>query len=492
MAVVDLAPGVADFSARSHPILIGGEWRRADGGDPIAVIDPAMGKTNGAIGESSLQDVDAAVAAARAGFENGPWPTMKPGARARLLQQVADKMEAHAEELAQLESIDNGKPLMFARGDVAASIGAMRYYADWADKIHGSTHNINMPGDYHVSTLKEAVGVAALIVPWNYPLVMAAMKLGPCLAAGCTAVLKPAEDTSLTALRLGQLMLDAGLPPGVVNIVTGLGHTAGSALIHHPGIDKIAFTGSTDTGRLVARAAADGLKKVSLELGRKSPNIIIPDADLARAIPGSAMGIIYNSGQTCTAPSRLYVHESVADEVIAGIAAVGASLKIGPGLDETSQLGPLVSRRQFDRVSGYLAAGASEGAVLAAGGKRFGEQGFFFEPTVMRHTRNDMRVVREEIFGPVLVVQTFRDEDEALRLANDTQYGLAGVVWTRDLGAGHSMARRLKAGIIGVNTAGGADWDVPLGGYKQSGIGRENGREGLENYLQTKSVFAAL
>jgi phenylacetaldehyde dehydrogenase len=492
MALLELAAATQSFLTRTHGLLIGNRWHPASGGDPIRVINPADGKAISAIGESSTGDIDSAVAAARKAFDSGPWPGMKPGERSRIIYRLADAMEAHAEELAQLETLDNGKPIRWARGDIFASIGAIRYYAGWADKIHGSTHNVNMPGNYHVYTLKEPVGVVAQIVPWNYPLVMAAMKLGPALAAGCTIVLKPAEDTSLSALRLGEIIVEAGLPEGVVNIVTGLGRTVGAALAAHKGIDKIAFTGSTATGKAIAQVAAADLKKVSLELGGKSPNIIMADANLEAAIPSSAMGIFYNSGQTCMAPSRLYVHKSVADKVISGIAAVGASLKIAPGLDETSELAPLVSQRQFDRVSAYVAAGKASGAEIASGGKRVGNEGFFFEPTVIAQTRNDMKIVREEIFGPVLVVQTFNDADEAMTLANDNDYGLAAAIWTQNIGQAHRMAKAVKSGIVGINTAMGADWDVPLGGYKQSGIGRENGRDGLELYLQTKSVFTAI
>ncbi|MEM8917422.1 MAG: aldehyde dehydrogenase family protein [Pseudomonadota bacterium] len=492
MALINLTPETQSFIAKDKKLLIGSQWHDAGSEALIDVINPADGQRISGISDASNADVDKAIAAARRAFEAGPWPEMKPGERSRLIYQIADKMEAHAEELAQLETLDNGKPINFARGDVFASIGAIRYYAGWADKIHGSTHNINMPGDHHVYTIKEPVGVVALIVPWNYPLVMAAMKLGPALAAGCTAILKPAEDTSLSALRLGELMLEAGLPEGVLNIVTGYGHTVGSALINHPGIDKIAFTGSTATGKVIAHAAAEGLKKVSLELGGKSPNIIMADADLEKAIPASAMGIFFNSGQTCTAPSRLYVHEDIKDEVIKGIAEVGKSMKIAPGLDEESMMGPLVSAKQFERVTSYIEAGQEEGAEIAAGGVRHGDQGYFLEPTIIDQTSNEMKVVKEEIFGPVLVTQSFKTEEEALALANDTEYGLAGAVWTQDISTGHRMARKIKAGILGINTAMGADWDVPLGGYKQSGIGRENGREGLELYLNTKSVFTTL
>jgi len=492
MPLIDLIPETSSFIAKDKKILIGGQWSDASSDGRVDVVNPSDGATLSAISDASAADVDRAVAAARKAFDEGPWPTMKPGERAAMIHALADTMMAHHEELSQLETLDTGKPINSSRGEVFASIGAIRYYAGWADKITGTTHNINMPGDHHVYTLKEPVGVAALVVPWNYPMVMAAMKLGPCLAAGCTAVLKPAEDTSLTALRLGELFLEAGLPEGVLNIVTGYGATAGNALINHKGIDKIAFTGSTVTGKVIAHAAAEGLKKVSLELGGKSPNIIMPDADLEKAIPASAMSIFWNTGQTCTAASRLYVHEDIKDEVIAGVAEVGKSLKLGAGLDEDTQIGPIVSEKQFDKVQDYIELGASEGAEIASGGKRHGNSGFFIEPTVIANTTNDMRVVREEIFGPVLVTQTFKTEDEAIALANDSDYGLAGSVWTGDVATAHRMARRIKAGIIGINNASGADWDVPLGGYKQSGVGRENGRDGLELYLQTKSVFTTL
>ena len=492
MALIELAPETSAFLGKDKKILIGADWNDPSTDDAIDIVNPADGNVLGRIANAAVADVDRAVKAARKAFDEGPWPHMKPGERALLMNRIANLMEVNAEQLAQLETLDNGKPINFARGDIAAAIGAIRYYAGWADKIQGSTYNINMPGEYHVYTIKEPVGVAALVVPWNYPLVMAAMKLGPCLAAGCTAVLKPAEDTSLTALRLGEIMLEAGLPEGVLNIVTGYGHTAGAALVNHPAIDKIAFTGSTATGKIIAHSAAEGLKKVSLELGGKSPNIIMPDADLEAAIQASALGIFYNSGQTCTAPSRLYVHEDVKDEVIKGIAAFGKSLKIAPGLDDESQLGPLVSAKQFERVTSYIEKGLSEGAEVFSGGARHGNSGYFLEPTVITGTTNDMTVVREEIFGPVLVTQSFSSEDEVVALANDSNYGLAGCVWTRDVTAAHTMARKIKAGIIGVNMAMGADWDVPLGGYKQSGIGRENGRDGLELYLNTKSVFMQL
>lgn len=492
MALIDLSPATLSFLAKDKKLLIGGSWRDGSSDGEVAVINPSNGEKISAIADAAEADVNAAVAAARKAFDEGPWPHMLPRERADLLQTIASAIAANAEELAQLETLDTGKPINSARGEVFAAVGAMRYYAGWADKITGTTHSVSMPGDHHVYTIKEPVGVAALVIPWNYPIVMAGMKLGPCLAAGCTAVLKPAEDTSLTALRLGEIMLEAGLPEGVLNIITGYGANAGNMLIHHPSVDKIAFTGSTATGKIIAHAAAEGLKKVSLELGGKSPNIIMPDADLEKAIPASAMGIFWNTGQTCTAPSRLFVHEDIRDEVIAGIAAVGKSLKIGAGLDEETQIGPIVSQKQFAKVQDYIALSTEEGAEIASGGSRIGESGYFIEPTVISKTTNDMRVVREEIFGPVLVTQSFKTQDEAIALANDTEFGLAGCVWTSDISTAHTMARRIRSGIIGINTAMGADWDVPLGGYKQSGIGRENGRDGLELYLQTKSVFTTL
>lgn len=492
MPLLDIHDDAKAFLAKDKKLLIGGDWSDPSSDNGLDVVNPSDGARLGAIADAADADVERAVMAARKAFDEGPWPHMKPGERAALMHKLADAMEAHAEELAHLETLDTGKPIGASRGEVFAAIGAMRYYAGWADKITGTTHNINMPGDHHVYTIKEPVGVAALVVPWNYPIVMAGMKLGPCLAAGCTAVLKPAEDTSLTALRIGELFTEAGLPEGVLNVITGLGASAGNTLVHHKAIDKIAFTGSTATGKIIAHAAADGLKKVSLELGGKSPNIIMPDADLEKAIPASAMSIFWNTGQTCTAASRLYVHEDIKDEVIAGIAEVGKGMKIGPGMDEESQLGPIVSQKQFDKVSEYVEIGANEGAEIASGGNRHGNSGFFFEPTVIANTRNDMRVVREEIFGPVLVAQTFKSDDEVIALANDSDYGLAGSVWTSDVSTAHKMARRIKSGIVGINNAMGADWDVPLGGYKQSGVGRENGRDGLELYLQTKSVFTTL
>ena len=491
--LVEIRSDAQSFLEKSHTHFVNGAPMASTGKGRIDVINPATGNKVSSISDATQSDVDAAVAAARIAFENDEWSNMPPAQRANLLSNYADILEANADELAMLEVIDGGKPLMLAKPvDVMATVGAFRYYAGWADKIHGTTHNTNMPGDNHVFTLKEPVGVAALIVPWNYPLVMAGMKLAPALAAGCTCVLKPAEDTPITALRLAELAKEAGFPDGVFNVITGYGRSAGAMLAKHPGVDKVAFTGSTATGKAIADAARGNLKKVTLELGGKSPNIIFPDANLEKAIPGSAMGVFFNSGQVCTASSRLYVHEKVYDQVVEGIAEFSKTLKVGNGLNMENILGPLVSARQLERVSGYVNTGREEGADVLCGGEHVGDSGFCFAPTVIANTRNDMKISREEIFGPVLVAQKFSDTDEVVDLANDSEYGLSSAVWTQDISLAHQMAKRIKAGQVTINCCGGADWDVPIGGYKESGWGRENGEDGLNNYLQTKSVFVAL
>lgn len=472
-------------------MLIGGDWVQSEA--TLPVVDPANGDEISIISDAAHSDVDAAVAAARAGFESDAWQGMNPRDRMRLLRRIADLIEANAEELAYLETLDNGKPFAIAQPvDVMASAGAFNYFAGWADKIQGSTHSISMPGEHHAFTLREPVGVAALIVPWNYPLVMAAMKLAPALAAGCACILKPAEDTSLSAIRLGELMIEAGVPPGVVNIVTGLGRSAGAALAAHDGVDKVAFTGSTATGKAIVEAAAGNLKKVTLELGGKSPNIIMDDANLEAAIPAAAMAVFFNSGQTCTAVTRLYVHEKVYDRVVEGVAEVAKNVKVGPGFEPDAVVGPLVSERQLARVQGYVDTGRAEGGEVVAGGGRIGDRGYFFQPTLIAATSNDMTIVKEEIFGPVIAAQKFSDVDEVIALANDTEYGLSSSVWTQDVSTAHRIAKRLRTGQVGINTAAVADWDLPIGGYKQSGWGRENGFDAVANYLQTKAVAIAI
>ncbi len=487
-----LPANVKAFLARQHKLLIGGDWVDAAEA-PIAVVDPATGEQITSIGSASADDVDAAVEAARTGFNSAAWRDLKPQARSRMLVRIAELIEQNAEELAYLETLDNGKPFSISKAvDVAATAGAFRYFAGWADKIHGNTHNLSMPGEYHAYTLREPVGVAALIIPWNYPLIMAAMKLGPALAAGCACVLKPAEDTSLTALRLGELMQEAGVPSGIINIVTGHGHTAGAALAAHDDVDKISFTGSTATGKAILTAAAGNLKKVTLELGGKSPCIILPDANLEQAIPAAAMAVLFNSGQTCTATTRLYAHESIYDEVIAGVTEVARNVKVGPGFAEDSLVGPLVSAKQLARVQSFVATGVTEGDEIVFGGEQIGSTGYFFQPTVVSARSSESTLMREEIFGPVITAQRFGDIEEVIALANASSYGLSSTVWTQNLSHAHRLAKALVTGQVAINVGSVADWDLPIGGYRQSGWGRENGYDAVANYLQTKSVAIAL
>ena len=487
-------PAINDFLDKPRPMLIGGDWVPAASGETFAVINPADGSRLAAVASGDKADVDKAVAAARQSFESESWAGMMPSARAKVLWRLADLIEANSDELAMLESLDNGKPVKFARSvDIPGAAESFRYYAGWCTKIEGKTVDLSRAdGEYHAYTLREPVGVAGLIVPWNFPLLMAAWKVSPALAAGCSAVLKPAEQTPLTALRLGELALEAGVPAGVLNIVTGYGHTAGAAMADHTDIDKIAFTGSTGVGKRLVQASAVNLKKVSLELGGKSPNVIMADADMERAIPSAAMSSFFNSGQVCVASTRLFIQESVVDQVVEAIGKVAANLKVRPGLDKDSVLGPLVSEEQLKRVLGYIESGKEAGAEIAFGGKQIGDSGYFVEPTVVVNTTPEMKIQQEEIFGPVVTATPFKDADEAAALANDTSYGLAANVWTRDLSTAHKLARRIKAGSIWVNTINGSDMAMPFGGYKQSGWGRESGFDGVELYLQTKSVAIQL
>jgi phenylacetaldehyde dehydrogenase len=408
-----------------------------------------------------------------------------------MLLKLADELEQNGDELALLETLNTGKPLKLARAfDIGMAAECLRYNAGWATKLNGETRNVSLPGDWHAYTLREPVGVVGLIVPWNAPLAMAVSKIAPALAAGCTVVLKPAELTPLTALRLGELIQACGLPPGVVNIVTGLGHEAGQAIVDHPGVDKISFTGSTLVGKSILGSAAGNLKRVALELGGKSPVFIFADADLDRAIDAAARGIFGNTGQVCAAGSRLFVHRTVADRVIDGIVQRARQLRVAPGLSPDSEIGPVISARQRERVMGYINSGRAEGAEVAAGGQVVEGEGFFVQPTVLVNTHPRMKVVREEIFGPVLSTQLF-DGDSLEELAtrgNATDYGLSASIWTRDLRLAHQLVRRLRAGNVRVNAAMALDFAMPFGGYKQSGWGRENGREGVEAYTELKSV----
>ena len=494
---VQIDPRVASFIAKPRKMLINGNWVDAVSGKTFPSYDPSTGEVLANVAEGDREDINLAVKAARKAFETGPWRKMTAAERGRLIWKLADLIEAHLEEFAYLESLDNGKPLTIARAaDVPLAVDLFRYMAGWATKIEGSTIPMSVPytpgAKYLSYTLREPIGVVGQIIPWNFPLLMAAWKLGPALATGCTVVLKPAEQTPLSALRLGELITEAGFPEGVVNIVPGYGETAGAALAAHMDVDKVAFTGSTEVGKMIVHAATGNLKKVSLELGGKSPNVVFKDADLDTAIAGAASAIFFNHGQCCCAGSRLYVEKGVFDKVVDGIAAHAKKIKLGPGLDPSTDMGPLVSEEQMKRVCGYLESGLSQGAKAAAGGHKSGDKGYFVEPTVLVDTRDDMKVVQEEIFGPVVTAMPFDSPDDLVSVANDNVYGLAAGVWTKDISKAHRIADQLRAGTVWVNCYNIFDAALPFGGYKQSGWGREMGHEVLNNYTQTKAVCVRL
>ena len=485
-----------EWLAKPRPMLIDGKWVQAKSGKVFDVNDPATEMRLATVAEGDAADIDAAVRAARVALD-GPWGRMSSSARGRMIHRIGDLILEHLDELAQLESLDNGKPFSVARvADVPLSADMFHYMSGWATKIEGkhiSISNLAAPGQYLSFTRPEPIGVVGQIIPWNFPLLMAAWKLAPALATGCTVVLKVAEETPLSALRLGELLMEAGLPGGVVNIVPGFGETAGAALAAHPGVDKVAFTGSTEVGKLIVQAASRDLKKVSLELGGKSPNIVLEDADIDATIAGATAGIFFNHGQCCNAGSRLFIQDKIFDKVAAGIAANAEKIKLGVGMDPLTEMGPLVSDVQYGRVTSYLKSGMEEGARALTGGTVAGNRGYFVKPTVLVDTKPAMKVVREEIFGPVLVAIPFKEADDSLiAAANDTIYGLAAGVWTRDGAKAQQIASRLKAGTVWINCYHVFDAALPFGGYKQSGWGREMGQAVLSNYLETKAITSRI
>ncbi|MET0163539.1 MAG: aldehyde dehydrogenase family protein [Vicinamibacterales bacterium] len=474
-------------------MLIDGQWVNAAAGRAIDVFDPATGKLIARVPEGDKEDIDSAVKAARRTFDQRTWLNLTPAERAKILWRVGDLIDRRAADIASVETLDNGVPQALAQMTISGGAEAFRYYAGWITKIHGTTSTVSVPGaQFHSYTLREPVGVVGLIVPWNAPFALACSKLSVALAAGCSCVLKPAEETPLNALVLGEILQEAGIPAGVVNIVTGFGHTAGAALAAHPGVDKIGFTGSTEVGKLIVNAASGNLKKVTLELGGKSPMVAFDDADLEKTVAGAAMAIFTNSGQVCIAGSRLYVQRKLYEPVVEGLAGVAKGMKVGSGFDPNAQMGPLISEKQLTRVTSLIKSGLDEGAQVAAGGQRSEGSGYFVQPTVITGAKPTARVMREEIFGPVICVQPFDDIDAVAAAANDTPFGLAASVWTRDVSKAHTMAKRLQAGNVWVNCHLVGDMSMPFGGYKQSGWGRESGLEGLDAYLQTKSVFVQL
>jgi phenylacetaldehyde dehydrogenase len=489
------SPAAQCTLARKPALFINNEWVASTHDAVVPVEDPSTGKVIAHIVDASDADVDRAVSAARIAFDDGRWSDLPPTKRERIILKLADLIEARAAEFAELEAIDNGKSITMASVvDVPGAVDHLRYMAGWASKLGGELiEPQGLPrGTVFSYVSREPVGVAAQIVPWNFPLLMATLKISPALAAGCTLVLKPAEQTSLTALRLADLVVEAGFPPGVINVITGNGHTAGDALVKHPGVDKIAFTGSTEVGKIINRNATDSLKRVTLELGGKSPVVVLPDVDPAAVGAAAAGAIFFNAGQVCIAGSRLFAHRSIFDKVIEGVAAASSFWAPRPSLDPSGHMGALVSQEQMNRVMGYIEAGRRDGASVALGGTAASSTGYFVNPTILVDVKPSMSVVREEIFGPVVVAQRFDDLDEVARAANDTCYGLGAGVWTRDVSAMHRLASKIKAGTVWGNCHAIIDPALPFGGYKQSGFGREQGRHGIEAYTEVKTVIVKL
>ena len=471
--------------------FIGGKWVPAASGKTFETINPATEEVIAQVAEGDAEDVDAAVAAARDALENGPWSTMDARDRGRLLYKLADAMEEELDELAALETLDNGKPIRDAKAaDLPLAIDCLRYYAGYADKIHGQT--IPVRGNYFTYTRREPVGVAGQIIPWNFPILMVCWKWGPALAAGCTVVMKPAEQTPLTCLRLARLAQKVGIPDGVINVVPGYGPTAGASIVKHPGVDKVAFTGEHRTAQIIMRDASQTLKRLTFELGGKSPNIVFADADLDAAAAGSHFGLYFNQGQCCCAGSRLFVEEKVYDKFVDKLTGLNKSRKLGDPFDPATEQGPQVDKAQFDKIMHYIGLGKQEGAQCVTGGNRFGQRGYYIEPTLFTNVKDEMAIARDEIFGPVLSVLKFKDVNEIVDRANNTLYGLAAAVWTRDVSKAHYLAAKIKAGTVWINCYDVFDAGAPFGGFKMSGMGRELGERGLEAYTETKTVTVSL
>lgn len=480
-------------TSRTHQtrLLIDGQWRDSVSGKTFETVNPATEEVIAHVAEGDTADIDLAVKAARKAFDHGPWSKMDARDRGRLMNRLADLIEENVDDLAELETLDNGKPIAESRhGDLPMVIDTLRYYAGWADKIHGQV--IPVRGNYFTYTRREPLGVAGQIIPWNFPMMMVAWKWAPALAAGCTIVMKPAEQTPLTVLRMGELAMEAGLPNGVINIVNGFGETAGASLVAHPGVDKIAFTGEGRTAQIIMRSAADTMKRITFELGGKSPNIVLDDADIEKAVDGALLGIYLNQGQCCCAGSRLFVQDTVHDQFVNRLAAKVQARRIGDPFDPQTQQGPQVDQAQFDKILSYIDKGKQEGARVVTGGERYGDKGFFIRPTIFADVKDHMAIAREEIFGPVLAVCKFKDPEEAVTRANTTDFGLAAAIWTRDISKAHSIAHRLRAGTVWINCYDVFDPAAPFGGFKRSGIGRELGEKALDNYTEMKTVTVSL